>query len=379
MNAIYADLMEKIRSENMKFDFGYESIVIDDEKRNTGVYMRYEALHKGDFLEYVNNAVFSYVSLPFDQQEFITQYMEFMECYTSRIRNTRYAVSVIIAYPLTMKDKNIRKKFIKRLVQDICGIDVNVPYFVENFAQGCCEYARITMIERIYLGRERWKIHKKDIYIDSRTGKFASSSCPKEFKIKKCSAGSPVLDKNGEKVPGTVVFSNSLRIFSFAKDPVSKRNKWEEFIFKLKQIYINTVLVICEKVQAVKHGKRLHKTTNKPTYHRYVKRRIAAINYAKQCVEYMINYLLQNECEKDVIYHPYNPVKDDIVKHSERYTKIVSIFHKYKERFKKKSFHDEDGNEYELDYYNQRVDILDKNIEKLLDNFFKDISGIMVM
>lgn len=377
MNAVYYDLLETFKTSNMNFDFGYDSLVIDREEHNQGIYIRYTPLHKESFCSYIKDTSFSFTSLPMAQEKFTKYYLEFMNAYTSQKRNTRYGVLVTIAYPKLLKDIRKRKKFVDNFVRDICGRNVDVPYFVEHVIQGGCEYAKITVIERIFLGVQKWKIHKRDMFIDTRTCKWAARSCPDEYRKQVCKAGARVVDKHGNNIPGTAVFSNTLRIFSFAKDQATKRNLWDEFIGKLKQIYINTLLNVCQKVQAVKGGKRLHKTRNKPEYHRYVKRRIAALNYAKQVIEYTTNYLLQSECEHDVEYQPYNHGKDPITKHTDKYKKIISVFMKYKERFKKKKFHDKEGLVYKIDYYDLRVDELDRSVDKLLRLFFDDLSALL--
>lgn len=56
-------------------------------------------------------------------------------------------------------------------------------------------------------------------------------------------------------------------------------------------------------------GKVLHKRENKKIYLNIIKRRIGMVNYAKQTVEYTINYLLMKEQKKDEIYESYNKGK----------------------------------------------------------------------
>ena len=125
-----------------------------------------------------------------------------------------------------------------------------------------------------------------------------------------------------------------------------------------------------------KIGKRLHKTESKPEYHRYVRRRIAALNFAKQTIEYTTNYLLKKFCAEDIVFTHYNEAKGGRTEHSRAYKQVLSIFHKYRTRFRNGVFHDETGNEHQLDYYHQNVYELDRSIQCLLDQFFTDIQAL---
>ena len=374
---IYSEMIQCFKTKNYAFDFSTGDLFVDNGLN--GVYVHYEALHREEFDQYMEqHESFFDMNIPFSREKFVSEYKEFIENYCSKKKNTRYAISLTVLYPKKLATNNQKKRFVHELVKQIGGIDCDLPYFVENITQrnGC--YAKIIIIERLYLGRKGWKIYKNDKFIDTRTGRFASRDCPAEFKKAVCKAGEYVLDKDGDKIPSNAVFSNNLRIFCFAKDPVSKDNLWDAFIYKLKIKYINAVLLICGKTNTVKHGKRLHKTNNKPEYHRYVRRRISALNYAKQVIEYTTNYLLNKACQNDISYIPYNEGKNIRVKHSTAYNQITGLFMKYKRRFTKKSFHDRTGLERQIDYYDMRVDELDENVEILLDMYFKEIELVNV-
>lgn len=241
---------------------------------------------------------------------------------------------------------------------------------------GCGAYARITMIDRIYIARTQWMVYKKDGWFDSRTGRFASADCPERYKVLKYRAGDYRLDKDGNRIPSKAVFSNSLQNFVYGKDMQSGRNLWDEFIWKLRQKFLDAVLRVCGKTDHVKKGKRLHKTACKPEYHHYVRRRIAALNFAKQTIEYTTNYLLKKFCAEDIVFTHYNEAKGGRTEHSRAYKQVLSIFHKYRTRFRNGVFHDETGNEHQLDYYHQNVYELDRSIRCLLDLFFSDIKAL---
>ena len=373
---IINELIQCYKSHNYRYDFSTEEIFVDDN--SAGIYIHITPLHKQEYINYIENTHFFYKELPMEEEKFNEHYIEFMKNYCSQKRNLRYAVQMEVIYPKKIISLEQKKRFIKEFVMHLCGLNKPLPFFVENKQKGNGSYAVITVIDRLYLGEKTWKIYKKDVWIDSRTGKFPSRDCPKEFRILKRRAGDYCLDKNGERIPSKAVFSNSLRTFSYGKEMETGRNKWEEFISMIKQKFIDTVLKVCGKVDAVKKGKRLHKTECKPEYHRYVRRRIAAINFAKQTIEYTTNFLLNKACKGDIVYEPYNGAKNRIIKHSENYKRIIKIFMKYKTRFNKKCFHDQHGIERKVDYYKQNVYELDKNIEILLDSFFQEIEALQM-
>lgn len=372
---IFDDLINCYKNKNYRYDFATEDLFVDNCSK--GVFINMTPLYKEDFKSYIySRPVYFDKVLPLQQDTFYDEYLEYMENYCSKQRNTRYAIQLKILYPKKIESVNERKQFVKQFVMTLCGLKKPLPYYVENYRQGNGSYAKITIIDRMYLGRKQWMIYKKDVWIDSRTGKFPSQDCPAEYRKLKCKAGDYRLDKDGNRIPSSAVFSNSLRIFVYGKEMETGRNKWIEFLWMLRQKFLDTVLKVCGKTDVVKKGKRLHKTECKPEYHRYVRRRISAINFAKQTVEYTTNYLLKKFCMDDIVYTPYNTAKDDRVIHSEAYKKVLSIFYKYKTRFKNGCFHDQDGNLYQIDYYKQNVYELDCSIQSLLDQFFSDIQAL---
>lgn len=364
------------KSRNFRFDFSTQNLYLDEYLN--GIYIHYEPMDKKKFETYIQeNKAFFDTHLPLGQERFLSEYMEYIENYCSSKRKTRYAISLTILYPKSISKNDEKKKFIFELIKAISGFKDGLPYFLENIDKGNGSYARVVIIERLYLGKKEWKIYKTSKYIDTRTGKFAKKDCPDVFKKLICKAGDFVLDKDGKKIPSKAVFSNNLRIFCYAKDPITKENMWDSFLYRLKVKFTNVLLLVCGKVNQVKKGKRLHKTNCRPEYHRFVRRRISSINYAKQVVEYTTNYLLKEACKKDIIMQPYNEGKSEKIKHSKEYNAIMRIFMKYKKRFNKKSFHDDNtGLECRIDYYDMRVDELDQNIERLLTMFFNEVQAI---
>lgn len=371
---IFDDLIKCYKTRNYRYDFVSDDLFIDNASK--GVYIHFDALNKEDFIAYMEKTTcFFDTHLPMQRENFYELYMEFMDNYCSKKRNTRYAISLTVLYPKKLQTISERKRFIRQYVLQLCGLKQPIPYLVENITMGCGTYAKITMIDRHYIARTTWMIHKKDGWFDKRTGRFAKADCPDEYKVLKYKTGDYRLDKNGNRIPSKALFSNSLQNFVYGKDIVSGRNLWDEFLWKLRQKFIDAVLRICGKTDHVKKGKRLHKTECKAEYHRYVRRRISALNFAKQTIEYTINYLLKKFCADDIVYEHYNDAKGKRTKHSTSYKQVLSIFYKYKTRFQNGLFHQNEI-EHKLDYYHQNVYELDCSIECLLDMFFSDIQAL---
>ena len=372
---IFDDLIKCYKSKNYRFDFVSDELFVDGYSK--GVYIHFSPLNRNAFLKYIEDTPFFFdMELPMQKDTFLDAYLDFMDHACTKKRNTRYAVSITVLYPKKLQTIEERERFIRQYVLQLCGLKQPIPYFVENITMGCGTYARITMIDRIYIARTQWMVYKKDGWFDSRTGRFASADCPERYKVLKYRAGDYRLDKDGNRIPSKAIFSNSLQNFVYGKDMQSGRNLWDEFIWKLRQKFLDTVLRVCGKTDHVKKGKRLHKTECKPEYHRYVRRRIAALNFAKQTIEYTTNYLLKKFCAEDIVFTHYNEAKGGRTEHSRAYKQVLSIFHKYRTRFRNGVFHDETGNEHQLDYYHQNVYELDRSIQCLLDQFFTDIQAL---
>ncbi|WP_259297947.1 hypothetical protein, partial [[Clostridium] innocuum] len=271
---IFDELIKCYKTKNYRFDFVSDELFVDGYSK--GVYIHFSPLNRDAFLEYIEDTPFFFdMVLPMQKDTFLDAYLDFMDHTCSKKRNTRYAVSITILYPKKLQTIEERKRFIRQYVLHLCGLKQPIPYFVENITMGCGTYARITMIDRIYIARTQWAVYKKDGWFDSRTGRFASADCPERYKVLKYRAGDYRLDKDGNRIPSKAVFSNSLQNFVYGKDMQSGRNLWDEFIWKLRQKFLDAVLRVCGKTDHVKKGKRLHKTECKPEYHRYVRRRIA--------------------------------------------------------------------------------------------------------
>ncbi len=350
--------------------------LIQDEVNDSNVFVSYQVLHRETFSAYLKNTFHFFIyNLPTGKEKFLNIYDEFMENYKYANRKGRYAVQLKVLYPKSIVWKNKREAFIKEYIRQLVQTKVNVHYVVENISQGRAQYALITILERVYLGIVNWKIYMQNKYIDSRTGKWASKDCPDKFKVLKCKKGEYQRDSKGNpKKINEAQFSKSLRIFRYAVDPTTGRNMFYEFIQELKLKVISAMKRIYSK--GVKNGKVLHKRQIKKTYHNLIRRRIAAINTAKQIVEYTTNYILLEEQKNDRVFQPYNYAKAPIVKHSERYHQMIAIFEKYRNRFKKEEFHDMNGNLRKIKHCYQRVDEVEENIRILIKMFKSEVEAL---
>ncbi len=350
--------------------------LIKDEQNDSNVFVSYSILHREQFLAYMkSNSKYMICKLPLTKEKFLKSYDEFMENHKYENRKSRYAVQLKVLYPKSIVWKKKQEIFIKEYLKQVVQTNVDVHYLVENINQGKAQYALITIIERVYLGTVKWKIYIQNKFIDSRTGKWASRTCPNEFKVLKCKKGEYQRDANGNlKQANEAQFSKNLRIFRYAVDPTTGRNMFKEFMQELKLKVITAMKRIYSK--GVKTGKVLHKRQIKKTYHNLVRRRIAAINTAKQVIEYTTNYILMQEKKNDTYCEPYNNAKNVIIKHTERYHKMLAIFERYRSRFKKEEFHDLHGNLRKIKHCYQRVDEVEENIRILIKMFKTEVEAL---
>lgn len=359
-----------------KNDMFHSIDLIKDETNDCNVFVSYQVLHRDSFIDYMENtSKFFIYKLPTGKDKFLQMYDEFMETYKYANRKSRYAVQLKVLYPKSIVWKNKRESFIKEYIRQLVQTKIDVHYVVENVSQGKVQYALITILERVYLGTVKWKIYMQNKYIDRRTGKWASKDCPDNFKILKCKKGEYQRDSNGNlKRTNEVQFSKNLRLFRYSVDPITGRNMFYEFMQELKLKVISAMKRVYSK--GVKNGKVLHKRQIKKTYHNLIRRRIAAINTAKQIVEYTTNYILLEEQKNDRVFQPYNYAKAPIVKHSDRYHQMIAIFEKYRSRFKKEEFHDMNGNLRKIKHCYQRVDEVEENIRILIKMFKAEVEDL---
>lgn len=361
--------------------------VVDDDNTNN-VFIEYSVLHKNEFIDYFNNTTsFFMEKLPFRQDKFVEVYDEFMTNYKRKDKESRYAVQLKLLYPKTVNTDKLRREFIKAFLHQLIEVKqidlddedkkrigkLDLPYTVEHIHGLHITYARITVLERKYLGRSNHKRYKETKYIDIRTGRFASRDCPDEFKKMSQKRGDYQKDRKGNFIKSDEFFSKNMRIFAFAKS-ASGRNLFNEFIYKIKVKFLNALKRTILK--GLKVGKLLYKRQNKEEYCNIVRRRIGMINYAKETIPYTINLLLQHELTHDTVYEHFREEKGCVVYHTKTYHQLIGVFEKYRSRFKKEEFHDNNGELRHMKHVYQRIDELEENIRILIKMFFEEINRI---
>ena len=360
---------------------------------SSNVYIKKSVLHQKEFIGYFKNrsrSTFIVDNFPMNIDQFVSKYDEFLGNYKQKDREGRYAVQLLVLLPKSVNTSKLKRHFVKEFVKGVNELGLKksqytddpyvkkhekvlLPYTAEVIEKRKESYVLFTIIERYYLGHMKYKLYRKDIVLDKRTGKFPKRGVPEEHLIVKHKKGDYQLDKEGKKIPNECMFSKNMRTFSYPKSTTG-RNLFPEFMEKLKTKVINAMQRILTK--GVKTGKILYKRQNKPTYANVIRRRIGMINYAKEVVQYTINFLLQHEQTYDKVIDHFNPGKDAIVRHTKAYHELIHIFEKYRSRFKKQEFHDTEGRLRLMRYCYQKVDELEDNIRVLIKMFFHEVNQI---
>lgn len=362
--------------------------IVGDESKNN-VYVKIDTLHEDEFNEYYTRNKgkqsktrskydFFMYKFPLELDEFVDKYNEFIDNNKQENKNAVYATTLKILYPKSLRTDKQKEKFIFHLMDLLANFQESktkkkgkLLYTVENIRvkDEKVLFALITVIDRSYLGKTEYAVYLQNKYIDTRTGKFAKKSCPKEFKQIKCKKGAYRLDRNKKLIKCERSFSTRHRTFYYNKDG------WNEFISKLKNTIINALKKI--HTGSFTRGKLLKRVQNLDRYPKFVRRRIAILNHAKETVQYTINYLLMYEYEvcknKHIKYW-----RDDKVAFSEAYRQLEKIFERYKKMINKGYFRDEYGELRKIKYHKQRVDEVERNVHKLIKLFFKDVQNVQL-
>ncbi|TDW19939.1 hypothetical protein EDD63_11641 [Breznakia blatticola] len=366
----------------------FKSLDVISDGKKSNVYLRCEPIHEesfdGYFEDKTENSFFIY-KFNGGLLTFKNQYKEFIDNYKQKNKKAVYATQLKMLYPRSMKTVKERKQFIYEFMHNIVNSNTkeindkgklvnkttHVPYVVENIENEYAQttYALITVIDRVYLGNYKHKRYRQTQYIDSRTKKFAKDTCPEEYKELSYKAGDFMLDKKGRKIKNDVLFGKRERFFAYPK------NGWLNFINRLKRCVIAAFWKL--RSNGFTEGKVLRKSQNLRHYPKVIRRRIGAINHAKIIVQYTINYLLKWEYEMNLVRKDKD-WKLEKLNSTVAYQQLEKIFEHYKARFKNQYFHDKDGKKRYIQYYKQRVNDLENNIEILIRMFFEEIENVQL-
>lgn len=360
--------------------------LIEDESRNeSNVFIEFNRLHKDEWMDIINEErIYMIEHLPelngrkMMKNEFFTLYNDFMEKntynFSTEKRKMVYAISIRVLYPNCIREEKTESSFIASLIEEFAYTTADLPYLVYNEHRGKAKYAVILLIEREFEKKEEWQKYKKDLVIDIRTGCWASRNCPNDYKKVIAKKGDYKKDKDGNRIPVMASFSRCQRIFRWADGTKAGRDTFNEFIMILKRKVINACIRVSRKKPF--KGKVLPKRICKKEYNNFAKRRLAMMNFAKSTIQKTTNVILSYEYRYCQHLEPYNQAKNTVFIKTKAYKEVESVFEKYRTRFNKKEFHDNNDEVRKIDPFHQRVDQFEHNIYLLLQMFFTEINQI---
>lgn len=338
----------------------YGDIAIDfDDKESVKTYVRFSMLHINRFRQEIDNIkeIVCYQNMPDTEQ------LRFLKSLVSYERKHRYkyakettykticGINIELLLPRSITKRVDKIKVAERFMKKINPLAYRIPWIAYEETRGSATILKILLSEREFLDHEETKVYSRNYY--DRSGNITHRK------------GDPVL-KAGKPVKVKVLWSNKMRIFAFNKA------YFKRLVGQLINHYIEVVKSILQKINV---RFRIKQRTAKAKWHYYNRTVCMEINAMKQYVEFHCNYAVYLQREKSK-----NPYVEDYLERMIPVPKlkdIINVFHKYKARFDKGMFHDEQGEAYKIAYKQVPLPALRKNLDILKSEFRKELMQIV--
>ncbi len=332
-----------------------------DDIKQIKTYVKVLMLHINGFrreLNRVNNIILSYnlPDNPSEQISFLKQLSNYEKEHEYNYSNSTYkaicGIQLELLLPRKIRTVNQKRKLINRFIKRINPIGYKIPILAYEEKRGSASYIKILLNEREFINHTEAKTYDRNYY--DKHGNITHKK------------GEIMLDKNGNQVMQHVLWSKKTRLFT-----INKQN-FKRITQQLIDHYVEAVKSIIDKINT---RFRIRKKAAKGQWHYFNRKVCTEINVTKQYVEFYCNHAVmkQKQAHQNPWYEQHRGKAAPVPKIKE----IIALFHKFKNRFEKQSFHDKDGILRNIAYKHVPLPELQQNLDILKQEFKNELVSII--
>lgn len=345
--------------ENIAAANGDIAISFDDCKVKT--YVRIDMLHINGFSKEIRciNGVIASACMPEDlksQLAFLRKLAKYEKKHQYQYDKSTYktisGVKIELLLPRKIISLEQKRKLIHRFMTKVNPIGYKIPWIAYEVKRGTAMYITVLLSEREYLDHTQSRCYNRNYY--DANGNVTHKK------------GEIMLDKQGKQIEEHVLFSNKVRLFCFNK------LTFKRMVAQLVDHYVQAVKSVLEHI----HTKFvIKKKTARGRWHYFNRKVCQEINMMKQYVEFYCNRAvsLMKDMDLDRWMEEYRGRAAPVPKMKE----IMAVFHKFKKRFEKESFHDTSGVMRKIAYKRVSLPVLQENLDVLKKEFMHELVCIV--
>lgn len=332
-----------------------------DDSEHAKTYVRVQMLHINGFrreLDKIYNVIMS-SNMPeqhAEQIDFLKRLLKYEKEHQYNYDKSSYkaicGIQLELLLPRKIHTINQKRKLVQRFMRKINPIGYKLPTIAYEEKRGSAGYIKILLSEREFIDHIEAKTYSRNYY--DKQGNITRKK------------GDVMLDKQGNEIKHHVLWSKKTRLFT-----ISKQN-FQRITQQLVDHYIEAVKSILNKINT---RFRIKKKAARGQWHYFNRKVCMEINLAKQYIEFYCNHAAfkQKENNQNAWYEDHRGKAMPVPKIKE----IISLFHKFKKRFEKQSFHDKDGTLRSIAYRHVPLPELQQNLDILKTEFKSELIAII--
>lgn len=336
----------------------YGDIAIDIDDNSVKSYLKFQMLHLNRFRQEIKEItdVVDKDNMPDDYSKFLRSLAKYEYQHQYKYDKSTYkticAARIELLLPRKIKNLSQKKVLLRKFINAINPIDYRLPWIAYEITRGTAKLLVILISEREFIDREDYKVYNRNYY--DANGVVTHKK------------GEIMHDKKGKPIKTHTLWSNKVRIFSFS------RSQFKRLIQDLMDKYIIAIKQVIKKI-----SKRfcIKKKNAKAKWHYYNRKCIYEINTLKQYIEFHCNYAMS--LQREIVYDPHMEDVTARAAPTPKANEIIALFHKYKARFEKNSFHDKKGLLRAIPYKRLSLPTLQDNLSILKDEFRSELASIV--